>query len=117
MGRVIMVLTVAAVLAAVAVACGGSSTDASTTAPTPAETQVVPTETAGEVAALFADNCAGCHGADGGGGSGPDIRGEDNRDRVKTQIESGGDGMPAFSGQLPPGQIDALAQYVTGELQ
>lgn len=117
MGRVIMVLTVAAVLAAVAVACGGSSTDASTTAPAPAATEVVPTETASEVAALFSDNCAGCHGAGGGGGSGPDIRGEDNVDRIKAQIESGGDGMPAFSGQLTPDQIDALAQYVTGGLQ
>lgn len=117
MGRVIMVLSAAAVLAAVAVACGGSSTDAGTTAPAPAETQVVPTETSSEGAALFADNCSGCHGADGGGGSGPDIRGEDSLDSVKAQIESGGDGMPAFSGLLPPGQIDALAQYVTGELQ
>jgi cytochrome c551 len=117
MGRVIMVLTVAAVLAAGAVACGGSSTDASTTAPAPAETQVIPTGTASEVAALFADNCAGCHAAGGGGGSGPDIRGEDSLERVKAQIENGGDGMPAFSGRLTPGQIDALAQYVTGELR
>lgn len=117
MGRLIMVLAAAAVLAAGAVACGGSSADTSTTAPAPAETQVVPTETAGEAAALFAGECAGCHGADGGGGSGPDIRGEDSLESVKAQIESGGGGMPAFSGQLSPGQIDALAQFVTGELQ
>jgi cytochrome c551 len=116
MGRVI-VLALVAVLAAGAAACGDTSTDASSTAPAPAETQVVPTESATEAAALFAGNCAGCHGAEGGGGSAPAISGEDDLERVRAQIENGGDGMPAFSGQLTPGQIDALAQYVTGELR
>ena len=127
MGRLIPALALAVLLATVVAACGGSSSDASNTTPAPAATQTTPAETStpagpsnGEVATLFADNCAGCHGADGGGGGGgsaPSIIGEDNAGRVRAQIESGGDGMPGFSAQLTPGQIDALAQYVAGGLQ
>ena len=130
MGRMILALALAAVLAAALVACGGSSADETTGAPAPATTTATPTDVAtpadeatpgapssAEVAQLFTDNCATCHGADGGGGSAPDIRGEDDVDAVKSRIESGGGGMPAFSAQLPPGQIDALAQYVAGGLQ
>jgi len=120
------ILLTTALLFAIA-ACGGDSggeTTGATPAATPAETQASPAETSapggpstGEVAALFADNCGGCHSADGSGGSGPDLRGEDDLAGVRSQIESGGDAMPAFSGQLPPDQIDALAQYVVTELQ
>jgi cytochrome c551 len=130
MGRLILALALAVLLATVVVACGGSTSDASSTAPAPVATEATPADattpaetstpagpSSSEVAKLFADNCARCHGADGGGGSAPSITGEDNVDRVKAQIESGGDGMPAFSGQLPPGQIDALAQYVAGGLE
>jgi cytochrome c551 len=130
MGRVILTVALAAALAVALVACGGSSTDAASTAPAPAATTAAPAETAtptaestpggpssGEVAALFADNCATCHGADGSGGSAPPIDGEDNVDKVRSQIETGGDGMPAFSSKLPPGQIEALARYVAGGLQ
>jgi cytochrome c551 len=119
MGRLILALALAVVLATAVVACGGSSNDASSTAPTPVATQTsTPADSStGEVATLYADNCSSCHGTDGGGGSAPPITGEDNADRVKAQIESGGDGMPAFSGQLTSSQIDALAQYVAGGLQ
>ena len=131
MGRVILALALAVLLAAVVVACGGSSSDASSTAPAPAATETAaPVETStpadtstpgapstGEVAALYADNCSGCHGADGSGGSGPALTGEDDLDEVRARIENGGGPMPAFSGQMPPGQIDALAQYVVGGLQ
>ena len=119
------ILLTTALLFAIA-ACGGDSggeTTGATPAATPAETQASPAETSApdgppneEVAALFADNCSGCHGADGSGGSGPDLRGEDDLAGVRSQIESGGDTMPAFASQLPPGQIDALAQYVVTEL-
>jgi mono/diheme cytochrome c family protein len=128
MGRTVLALMLAVVLAAVVVACGGTAAtgDAPSTAPaaTPSDTPTTSAETgapagsgSGEVAALFADDCAGCHGAGGGGGTGPDLRGEDDLGRVKSQIESGGDQMPAFSGRLTAGQIDALAQYVVSGLQ
>jgi mono/diheme cytochrome c family protein len=124
MGRLILALALAVLLAAVVVACGGSTSDASTTAPAPVATEATPAATStpagpstGEVAALYADNCAGCHGADGSGGSAPAVNGEDDLAKVKTQIENGGGPMPAFSGQLSPGQIDALAQFVAGGLQ
>ena len=123
MRRTVVALVLAAALAAAIVGCGGD-TAGDTPAATPAETQASPAETSApggpsteEVAALFADNCGGCHGADGSGGSGPDIRGEDDLAGVRSQIESGGGEMPAFSSQLQPGQIEALAQYVVTELQ
>lgn len=124
MGRSILALTLAVLLATVVIACGDSSSDASSTTPAPVATQETPAETAtpggastGEAATLYADNCSGCHGTDGGGGSAPPIDGEDDAAGIKAQIESGGGGMPAFSGQLTPAQIDALAQYVAGGLQ
>ena len=86
---------------------------ATPTATTPAST---PTQAADDPAALFADNCAGCHGADGSGGNGPDLRGEDNVDGIAEQVREGGGGMPAFSGELTDAQIQALAEYVVAEL-
>ncbi len=124
MRRMLMAFALATVLAITLIACGGETASDSTGAsPAPADTQAAPaetstpSETAPDAAALFADNCSGCHGADGSGGSGPDLRGEDDAGGVKSQIESGGGAMPAFSGQLSPDQIEALAEYVTTELQ
>jgi mono/diheme cytochrome c family protein len=119
MGRILVTVVLAAALTVAAVACGGdAASDGSdaTPAAAPAES-VVPTGPAtADAAALFADDCAGCHGGDGSGGTGPDLRAEDDVARVKSQIESGGGAMPSFSSQLPPDQIDALAQYVVTEL-
>jgi cytochrome c551 len=84
-----------------------------TTATSPAST---PTQTAGDPAALFADNCSGCHDADGSGGRGPDLRGEDDVDGIAEQVRQGGDGMPSFAGELTDAQIEALAAYVAAEL-
>ena len=127
MRRTILAVVIAATLAAALVGCGGDTSDdttGATPAATPAETQASPAETSApggpstaEVAALFTDYCGGCHGADGAGGSGPDIRGEDDLAAVRSQIESGGGQMPGFSSQLQPAQIEALAQYVVTELQ
>ena len=75
-----------------------------------------PTQAADDAATLFADNCAGCHDADGSGGSGPDLRGEDNVNGIAEQIRTGGDSMPAFAGELTDAQIDELAAYVAAEL-
>jgi quinohemoprotein ethanol dehydrogenase len=68
-------------------------------------------------ATVFADNCAGCHGADGtGGNGGPDltaIPSAQNRAAVLRQVRNGGGGMPAFKGQLTPKQIQDVTSYVT----
>lgn len=65
-------------------------------------------------AAIFAANCALCHGAEGQGGSGPDIRpvGDDGKDRVLEQVTNGSDAMPPFGSQLSAAEIDAVAAYV-----
>ena len=118
MGRLILVLTSALLVAAVVVACGGSSSSGSTTPPAGSTSaSSSPSGSSGEAAQLFADNCARCHGANGEGGSGPALTGEDDTAFVRQTIETGVESMPAFSGTLTSAQIDALAQYVTGGLQ
>jgi cytochrome c551 len=113
-----LVLTAAVGLAA----CGGETTDETTPTSTPAATSPAaspastPTQDAGDPAAQFVALCAGCHKADGSGGFGPDLRGEDNVGRVAEQIATGGGGMPSFSGDLTDAQIQALADYVVSEL-
>ena len=117
-------LLLALVLVAVVgfAACGGGTTTEPTPASTPAATSPAatptstPTQAAGDPAAVYAENCAGCHKEDGSGGFGPDLRGEDNVGRVAEQVRAGGGGMPSFSGDLTDAQIKALAEYVVSEL-
>ena len=95
--------------------CGGSS-DTTTTAAV--ETTVTPDTTGGSAdgAAIFATNCAVCHGAEGQGGNGPDIRplADADKERVVQQVTNGGKAMPPFGGQLSAAEIDAVAAYVIG---
>ena len=66
---------------------------------------------------LFAERCAGCHGAKGEGAFGPDLtsRYKYGREREKV-IESIAKGrpksMPAFSVSLSDVQIQALTSYI-----
>lgn len=94
----------------------------STAAPAPAEQQTaaVQTEAADEVdaAALFSNNCAGCHGADGTGGFGSDLTRDSytygrSASDVRTSIAEGRGGkMPGFGAQLSAAAIDALVEYL-----
>jgi mono/diheme cytochrome c family protein len=68
-------------------------------------------------AALFAANCARCHGSNGGGGIGPQL--SDGKvvtafpniaDQV-TFVTQGKDGMPGFGGQLTAAQINQVVDY------
>lgn len=122
MVRTILVVFALALVAAVA-ACGGtSSAENATPAPAassaPGGTAVSPTAGGGGGAAtavgkqVFAQNCAGCHKADGSGGYGPDIRGITDAALVQQQVTNGGAKMPAFKGQLSSAQIKAVAQFV-----
>jgi cytochrome c551 len=122
MRRAVLLLVLAVALAGAGVACGGDSTEGEATTPAATPTAVATpvdtaTPTGDGTAAIYAGNCAGCHGPDGGGGSAPSIAGEDNVDRIREQIQEGGDGMPSFSGTLTAPQIEALAQFVAGGLQ
>ena len=68
-------------------------------------------------AAVFSDNCAGCHGADGSGISGPPL--DDgivvtNFPDIQDQIDVVTDGrgpMPAFGDRLSAEEIQAVVEY------
>ncbi len=68
---------------------------------------------------VFGENCAGCHGDDGGGGTGPALAGNADAadsERVVEQIREGGGGMPPFQGQLEDKEIADVAAYVVETL-
>jgi len=123
MRRIIPIAVAAALALLLAAGCGDEATDgpgeASPSAPavtdSPTPTGASPTEAAGDAATLYADNCAGCHDADGSGGSGPDLRGEDDVGGVAEQIRAGGGPMPAFAGELTDAEIDDLAAFVVSQ--
>jgi mono/diheme cytochrome c family protein len=118
-GAAALVVALVLALGVAAAACTEDTTDEpvspETTAASPAPQ---PTEGDGgdddgvDAESLFAENCAGCHGAEGeGGGIGPGMAGVDDRDAAEQQIRQGGGGMPAFEGQLSDEEIEALADY------
>lgn len=87
---------------------------------TTASPNPVPSDTAGaEGAALFADNCSACHGAQGEGGAGPDLRPFAPGDAslaaaITDTINNGAGGMPSFSGRFDGAQMTSLVAYVLG---
>src|SRR6478672_1053425 len=68
-------------------------------------------------AALFAKNCARCHGSNGGGGLGPQLSDgkvkQDFPDAAKEVafVTKGKGGMPAFGGTLSPAEIKQVVAY------
>jgi mono/diheme cytochrome c family protein len=68
-------------------------------------------------AAIFSENCARCHGADGGGGIGPQLSGGKvvkafpNVDAQVQFVTRGRDGMPSFGDTLSPAQIRQVVEY------
>jgi mono/diheme cytochrome c family protein len=67
-------------------------------------------------AEVFGSSCAGCHGADGGGGSGPNLQGEDEAEDVAEMVLTGDGSMPAFDGELSDQEIADVVAYVTEAL-
>jgi mono/diheme cytochrome c family protein len=76
-------------------------------------------EAAGGVdgAAVFGDNCAGCHGGDGSGGIGPRLAGgrvvqrfPDPAEQIAV-VTDGRGGMPAWRDQLTEEEIAAVVEY------
>ena len=68
-------------------------------------------------AAVYADECAACHGADGGGGVGPTLSGgavvaafPDGADQTTVVVEGQG-GMPSFGDRLSEEEIAAVVEY------
>jgi len=67
--------------------------------------------------AIFQTRCAACHGADGGGGFGPALRGGvvvsdfPNVADQEAVVARGRGSMPAFADSLTPQQIAAVVDY------
>jgi cytochrome c oxidase subunit 2 len=67
-------------------------------------------------AEIFAAHCAGCHGASGGGGTGPKLAGkvQDDFPDIEDQIafvSKGKGGMPSFGGSLSAADLRAVVEY------
>jgi cytochrome c oxidase subunit II len=67
---------------------------------------------------LFVSSCGSCHVLEKAGTTGtigPDLDEHPHSEQeAEEQIRNGGNGMPAFEGQLTDAQIEALAKYVSG---
>lgn len=74
-------------------------------------------------AAVYTQNCARCHGADGAGtGLGksldapdltdPDVQREMSAARIRQVINNGDGAMPAFKNKLKPNEVSAVTGYV-----
>lgn len=66
---------------------------------------------------FFASRCAGCHGAQGTGGFGPDLRQVELKGDtfIANRIANGSPkGMPGFAGQIAGAEFAALLAYVKG---
>ncbi len=119
MGRVVLAVALAVALAAAVIACGDTTTDDATGAApvaSPAETASAGGADSGLGARVYAENCSGCHGADGSG-AGQTIAGEDDTAGVVSVVEGGAEGMPGFSGSLSAAEIEAVSAYVAGGLR
>lgn len=67
-------------------------------------------------AALFAANCVGCHGANGGG-VGPRLVGNPrvaDATIVESTIRDGRGMIPSFGNLLSETELETLTRYVTG---
>ena len=128
--RPIHALPVVLVAAALA-GCGGGDDDNGSTGgstPPPATQQQQSTSTATQPARrapakgpdgaqVFASaGCASCHtlaAANASGNVGPNLDDlQPDAATVRSQVENGGGGMPAFSGDLSPAEIEAVSTYV-----
>ncbi len=62
-------------------------------------------------AIVYADNCAGCHGADGSGGSERGILGEDDAETAEIVL-NGEESMPAFADTLSDQDVADLLAWL-----
>ncbi|MEY2421127.1 MAG: cytochrome c oxidase cbb3-type subunit [Acidimicrobiaceae bacterium] len=74
-------------------------------------------------AQLYKSSCAGCHGGDGGGGIGPQLRDgavtssfKDAASEVSF-VKSGAGGMPAFRDEMSDAEIQAVVDFTRTTLQ
>lgn len=71
--------------------------------------------------AIYVDNCAYCHGTDGGGGVGPQLAGKvvarfpDVDDEIAV-VTNGRNAMPGWSGTLSKAEIRRVVEYTRTSL-
>lgn len=71
------------------------------------------TSQADQGATAYAENCASCHGADGEGGTGPNLRTTAvPQDDLITLVSDGQGSMPGFVDSLAPDEIQAVVIFV-----
>lgn len=73
---------------------------------------------AAQVEAVYKANCVSCHGADLGGGFGPELKNADERlsaDELFAVIKDGRGQMPAFGGTLSDDEIRALVEWMRAQ--
>jgi quinohemoprotein ethanol dehydrogenase len=102
----------------VAAGGGGEGTGHAGQSPNEPTDEVAGDASAG--AAVWSDNCAGCHGTNGtGANGGPNLVGNEialDPAKVRAQVTNGGGGMPAFKDTLTTQQINDVTAYVTQEI-
>lgn len=68
---------------------------------------------------VFENNCLSCHGAEGAGGSGPNLQKSDvteDREATLKKIKNGGGGMPAFGDMLSEQEIQDVTEYLVKKI-
>ena len=65
-----------------------------------------------DTVALFGENCAKCHGANGTEGKAPHLTGSLSKNEIVSYVTNGHGKMPAFKDKLTSAQIDAIAGLV-----
>lgn len=87
-----------------------TTTIAEATTTEAAETAGAESSLGGQV--LFESSCSRCHGVDGSGGRGPDIRDVTDTALVIEIATNGRRGMPSFGQDLTAEEISAIADWV-----
>ena len=82
------------------------------TPPVTTTTPTIPTQVSGKD--LYDKNCAGCHGANGTGGTAPKLNTAEwnNSQKVAAIVKAGAKGMPAYQNTLKEEEIKAISDYV-----
>jgi len=105
------------ILCAVATVAGASSSPISSPSAEASPGVDPAVEAAGDpAAAVFAENCSGCHGSRGEGGFGPTLAAAGFASLVAPMVEQGGIQMPPFGDQLSEAQIQGVAEYVAAHI-
>lgn len=83
-------------------------------APVPAAAAAPPAASDGLGQTVFGRLCAGCHGPNGGGATGPRIAGRPDAEVIAGVVRNGQGAMPPLAAMLSAGEIEAVSKHVAG---